>query len=95
MPNPRLIQQNRVEEVLNHCRPVMESNQGGWICVGKWLIRSKPSMVKNPAKIVDFRQKIARSNGDLTGFGEISLDPVRFSPVLAEISLDLVISSQI
>ena len=80
---------------MTHCQPMRESDQSDWICVGKWSIRSKPSMVKNPAKIVDFKQKFARSNGDLTGFGEISLDSLRFSPVLAEISLDLVISPQI
>ena len=53
-------------------------------------VRSKPSTVKNPAKIVDYRPKCARAGGDLTGSGEISLDPVRFPPDLAEISLDLV-----
>ena len=58
-------------------------------------IRSKPSMVENPAKIVDFRPKCARSGGDLTGSGEISLDSVRFPPDLAEISLDSVTSPQI
>ena len=51
--------------------------------------------MKNPAKIVDFRPKCARAGGDLTGSGEISLDPVRFPPDLAEISLDLVTSPQI
>ena len=45
-------------------------------------------MGKNLAKIVDFRKKFAR-------FGEISLDPVRFSPDLAEILLDSVICPQI
>ena len=67
--------------------------------VGFWpetqSVRSKPSTVKNPAKIVDFRPKCARAGGDLTGSGEISLDPVRFPPDLAEISLDLVTSPQI
>ena len=52
-------------------------------------------MVKNPAKIFDFRPKCARAGGDLTGSGEISLDPVRFPPDLAEISLDLVTSPQV
>ena len=41
-------------------------------------VRSEPSMVKNPAKIVGFRRKNAKFGGDLTGSGEISLDPVRF-----------------
>jgi len=45
-------------------------------------------MVKNLAKIVDFRKKFAR-------FGEILLDLVIFSPDLAEISLDSVICPQI
>ena len=58
-------------------------------------IRSKPSTVENPAKIVYFRPKCARSGEDLTGFGEISLNPVRFPPNLAEISLDSVTSPQI
>ena len=53
-------------------------------------VRSKPSTVKNPAKIVDFRPKCARAGGDLIGSGEILLDLVRFPPDLAEISLDLV-----
>ena len=30
--------------------------------------------MKNPVKIVDFRQKNAKSGGDLTGSGEILLD---------------------
>ena len=58
-------------------------------------IRSKPSMVENPAKIVDFRPKCAKSGGDLTGSGEISLDPMRFLPDPAKISLDSVTSPQI
>ena len=58
-------------------------------------VRSKPSTVENPAKIVDFRPKCARSGGELTGPGEISLDPMRFPPDLAEISLDSVTSPQI
>ena len=53
-------------------------------------VRLKPSTVKNPAKIVDFRPKCARAGGDLIGSGEILLDLVRFPPDLAEISLDLV-----
>ena len=52
-------------------------------------------MVENPAKIIDFRPKCARSGGDLIESGEISLDPVRFPPDLAEISLDSVTSPQI
>ena len=52
-------------------------------------------MVENPTKIIDFRPKCARSSGDLTGYSEISLDPVRFPPDLAEISLDSVTSPQI
>ena len=43
-----------------------------------WLVQSEPSTVKNPVKIVDFKRKKAKSGGDLTGSGEISLDPVRF-----------------
>ena len=38
--------------------------------------------MKNPVKIVDFRQKNAKFGGDLIGSGEISLD-------LDEISLEL------
>ena len=41
-------------------------------------VQSEPSTMKNPVKIVDFRQKNAKSDEDLTGSGEISLDPVRF-----------------
>ena len=51
--------------------------------------------MENPAKIVDFRPKCTRSGGDLTRSGEISLDPMRFPPDLAEISLDSVTSPQI
>ena len=58
-------------------------------------VRSKPSMVKNPAKIVNFRRKCAKFGGNLTKSSEISLDPVRFPPDLIEISLDSVISPQI
>ena len=59
------------------------------------LVRLKPSTVKNPAKIVDFKPKCARVGRNLTGSGEILLDPVRFPPNLAEISLDLVTSPKI
>ena len=55
-------------------------------------VRLKPSTMENPAKIVDFRPKCTRSGGDLTGSGEISLDPMRFPLDLAEISLDSVTS---
>ena len=51
--------------------------------------------MENPTKIVNFKPKCARSGGNLTGSGEISLDPVRFPPDLAEISLDSVTSPQI
>ena len=51
--------------------------------------------MENPAKIVDFRLKYTRSGGDLTRSGEISLDPMRFPPDLAEISLDSVTSPKI
>ena len=60
-----------------------------------WLVQSKPSTVKNQAKIVDSRRNFARSSGDLIEFSEILLDPVRFPLDLAEISLDSVISPQI
>ena len=59
------------------------------------LVRSKPSTVENPAKIVDFRPKCARSGRDLIGSGEISLDSVRFPPAQAETSLDSMTSPQI
>ena len=60
-----------------------------------WLVQSKPSTVKNQAKIVDSRRNFARSSGDLIGFSEILLDLVRFPLDLAEISLDSMISPQI
>ena len=56
----------------------LESIQFGWN-YPRW---------KNPAKIVYFRQNFARSDGDLTGSSEISLNPMRFPPNLVEISLD-------
>ena len=36
-----------------------------------------------------FRRNVARFDGDLVKFGEISLDPVRLLPDLAEISPNL------
>ena len=51
--------------------------------------------MKNLAKIVDFRPKCARAGGDLTGSGEISLNPVRFPLDLAKISLDSMTSPKI
>ena len=44
---------------------------------------------RKTAKTVQFKRNLTRSSGDLTRSGEISLDPVRFSLDLAEISLDL------
>ena len=95
VPNLRSTRLNRVEEVLTYRRPA-----GSWIrAVGFALetrsVRSKLSTMKNPAEIVDFRQKFPRSGWDLIGSGEISLDLVTFPPDLAEISLDSVISPQI
>ena len=95
VPNLKSTRLNRVEEVLTCRRPA-----GSWIrAVGfapeTQSIRSKLSTMKNPAKIVDFKWKFAKSGEDLTKSGEITLDLMRFPPDLAEISLDSVISPQI
>ena len=79
VPNSRLAQQNRVEEVLTRRQLARELKRSGWICVEKWPVQLKLSM-KNPAKILDFKWKFARSSGDLTGSSEILLDSVRFPP---------------
>ena len=72
-----------------------ELDQSGWFCAGNKVSSIKTVHGKNPAKMVDFRRKFPRSDGGLTGSGEILLDPVTFPPNLAEILLDSMISPPI
>ena len=94
MPNPRPTRQNWVEKILTRRRPARESDRRGRFCTENTVGWSKPSTVKDPAKIVDFRQKNTKFDRDLTGSGEISLDPMRFYQIWTKYHQIYLISRQ-